>query len=380
MTDRAKAMNFLKRERQTLENLLPGLDTALAGLSLMEMERPGNPSIPAFRRLGGPGLVIPEQFGGRGGSPLQAVRAQRAIACRAPSLAVATTMHHFTIAALLEIDLENPDLEGELLTSVARDNLYMGSGFAESQPGTGIQTSGLQMERGQGGIRLSGSKKPCSLAHSMDLFTLSTPALEGMDAGLAVVTIPANTPGLSRRPFWRVPILAGAESDEVVLSRVFVPEEEFFPLGGSGRSDAVQQRGLLWFNLLITACYIGIASALVERVLVSDRGGAGERVNLAAEVEGAMAALEGVARAMCAGERGNDMLARMILVRYAVQGAIERAASLAVELLGANAFIHSPEIAYLLAATRVLSVHPPGRPRAATRLNEYLGGSLLVLD
>jgi alkylation response protein AidB-like acyl-CoA dehydrogenase len=214
----------------------------------------------------------------------------------------------------------------------------------------------------------------------MDLFTASTPPLEGMGDGLAVVTIPADTPGLSRRPFWGIPILAGAESDEVVLSRVCVPEKEFFPLGGSGRCNAVQQRGLLWFNLLITACYIGIASALVERVLSSNRGDAGERVNLAADVEGAMVALEGVARAMCAGERGNDMLARMLLVRYAVQKAIDRAASLAVELLGANAFIHSPEVAYLLAATRVLLVHLPGRPRAAERLNEYLSGTLLVLD
>jgi alkylation response protein AidB-like acyl-CoA dehydrogenase len=373
-------MNFLKQERQTLEERLPGLDAALAGFPLMDMERPGNPSIPAFRRLGGPGLVIPERFGGRGASPLQAVWAQRAIACRAPSLAVATTMHHFTIAALLEIDPENPDLDRELLESVARDNLYMGSGFAESRPGTGIQTSALRMERVRGGILLSGSKKPCSLAHSMDLFTLSTPPLEGMDAGLAVVTIPADTPGLSRRPFWGIPILAGAESDEVVLSGVCVPEDQFFPLGGSGRCNAVQQRGLLWFEVLITACYIGIASALVERVLSSDRGGAAERVLLATEVEGAMAALEGVARPMSAGERGNDVLARMLLVRYAIQGAIDRAASLAAELLGANAFIHLPEVAYLLAATHVLSVHPPGRPRAVKRLDEYLSGSLLVLD
>jgi alkylation response protein AidB-like acyl-CoA dehydrogenase len=373
-------MNFLKQERQALEKLLPGLDATLAGFSLMEMERTGNPSIPAFRRLGGPGLLIPERFGGRGASPLEAVRAQRAIAYRAPSLAVATTMHHFTLALLQEIDLDNPDQEGELLTAVARNNLYMASAFAESKPGTGIQTSALRMERGPEGILLSGSKKPCSLSHSMDLFSVSTPALEGMDASLAVVTIPANTPGISRRPFWRIPILAGAESDEVVLSGVCVPEDQFFPLGGAGRCHAVQQRGLLWFNLLISGCYIGMASALVERVLSSDRGDAGERVNLTAEVEGAMAALEGVARAMCAGERGNDMLARMILVRYAIQGAIERAASLAVELLGANGFIHSPEVAYLLAATRVLSVHPPGRPRAARRLNEYLSGSVLVLD
>jgi alkylation response protein AidB-like acyl-CoA dehydrogenase len=151
MNDGGNAMNFLKQERQTLEKLLPGLDAALAEFALMEMERPGNPSIPAVRWFGGPGLLIPERFGGRGASPLQAVRAQRAIACRAPSLAVATTMHHFTLAALMEIDLDNPDLEGELLTSVARDNLYMGSGFAESQPATSIQTSALRMYEARGG-------------------------------------------------------------------------------------------------------------------------------------------------------------------------------------------------------------------------------------
>src|SRR5215472_2131486 len=131
-TRNASSMGFLKQERETLEKLLPGLDATLARVPLMEMERPGNPSIPVYRQLGGPGLLIPTRFGGRGASPLQAARAQRAIACRAPSLAVATTMHHFTIATLLEINPEDPGLEAELLESVARDNLYVASGFAES--------------------------------------------------------------------------------------------------------------------------------------------------------------------------------------------------------------------------------------------------------
>jgi alkylation response protein AidB-like acyl-CoA dehydrogenase len=373
-------MNILKQERSTLEKLLPGLDAALARLPLLDMERPGNPSIATFRQLGGPGLLIPTRFGGRGASPLQAVRAQRAIGCRAPSLAVATTMHHFTLATLMEIDPEDPGLEGEVLESVARGNLYVASGFAESQPGTSIQTSKLSMERGPDGVVLNGSKKPCSLSLSMDLFTVSTPPLEGMDAGLAAAIIPADTPGIERRPFWESPILAGAESDEVVLRDVCVPEDAFFPLGGSGRVNAVQDRGLLWFELLITASYLGIASALVERVLLSDRGGAPERVSLATEMEGAMAALEGIARAMVAGERGNEDLARMLLVRYSVQGAIGRAATLAFEVLGATAFIRSPEVSYLLAAAHVLSLHPPARLKAGKRLDAYLAGNPLALD
>jgi alkylation response protein AidB-like acyl-CoA dehydrogenase len=373
-------MNFLRQERATLEELLPGLDAALARLPLTDMERPGNPAIVTFRQLGGPGLLIPAQFGGRGASPLQAVRAQRAIACRSPSLAVATTMHHFTLTTLMEIDPDNPGLEGEVLGSVARGNLYVASGFAEGRTGASIQTSALRMERGRGGVIFNGSKKPCSLSRSMDLFTLSTPAPEGMDAGLAAAIIPADTPGIERRPFWQSPILAGAESDEVVLRDVLVPDDALFPLGGPGRINPVQDRGCLWFELLITAVYLGIASALVERVLLSDKGGTDERVGLATETEGAMAALEGVARAMLAGERDNDQLARMLLVRYAVQAAIERATSLAVELLGGMAFIRSPEVSYLLAAARALSLHPPARPTVGKRLGEYLAGSPLVLD
>lgn len=373
-------MRFLERERSTLEELLPGLDAGLAALPFAQLERPGNPSIPLFKQLGGPGLLIPRQFGGRGASPLQAARAQRAIASRAPSLAVATTMHHFTLATLLEIEPENPGSEVEIMESVARGNLYVASGFAESRPGTSVQKSALRLEVTPAGVIVNGSKKPCSLAYSMDLFTLSAPALPGMDAGLSAAIIPADTPGIERRPFWESPILAGAESDEVVLRDVCVPHDAFFPLGGSGRSNPVQDRGLLWFELLITACYIGMASSLVERVILSGRGSADERVRLALETEGAMAALEGIARGMSAGERGNDDLARMLLVRFAVQEAISRAAALAVELLGASAFLRSPEVGYLLAATRVLSVHPPPRQAASRRLDEHLAGSPLVLD
>jgi alkylation response protein AidB-like acyl-CoA dehydrogenase len=373
-------MNYLRREREALEKLLPGLDAALAGIPLMEMERPGNPAIPLFRRLGGPGLLVPTPFSGRGANPLQAVRAQRAIACRAPSLAVATTMHHFTLATLMEIEPDNPGLEGELLEAVARGNLYVASGFAESQPGTSIQKSALRIERTAAGVVLNGSKKPCSLSRSMDLFTVSTPPPDGVDAGLAAAILPADTPGIEWRPFWNSPILAGAESDEVVLRDVCVPEHDLMPLGGSGRSNAVQERGLVWFELLISACYVGMVSALVERVLVSGRGGAAERVSLATETEGAMAALECSARALLAGERDNDALARMLLARYSVQAAADRAASLAVELLGAAAFIESAEVSYLLAATRVLSLHPPRRLAACGRLDAYLAGSPLVLD
>ena len=77
----------------------------------------------------------------------------------------------------------------------------------------------------------------------MDLFTVSTPPLDGMDAGLAAAMIPADTPGLERRSFWKSQILAGAESDEVTLHDVVAPLDAFIPLGGADRVSEVQDRG-----------------------------------------------------------------------------------------------------------------------------------------
>jgi alkylation response protein AidB-like acyl-CoA dehydrogenase len=289
-------------------------------------------------------------------------------------------MHHFSVASVLEISPDGPGPVDPLLEAVARGNLYVASGFAEGRTGTSVLTTTVRVERGPAGLVLNGSKKPCSLSASMDLLTVSTPAPEGTGAGLAVAVVPAASPGIERRPFWSSPILAGAESDEVVLRDVPVPDDALFPAGGPGRVDALQDRSFLWFELLISASYLGIASALVERVVSAGRGGATERVALAGDLEGAMAALEAGARAMLAGERGNDALARMLLVRYAVQGAIDRATDLAVELLGGMAFIESSDVSYLLAASRALAFHPPSRLSAAGRLDRYLAGEPLVLD
>jgi len=50
-------MRLLKREGDVLEELLPGLDSALAAMSLRELELPENPGLKAFTPHGGPGLL-----------------------------------------------------------------------------------------------------------------------------------------------------------------------------------------------------------------------------------------------------------------------------------------------------------------------------------
>src|SRR5207302_41617 len=77
---------WLKRERTTMDRLLPGLDEALADLPLMELEEPPTVGLKPFREAGAPGLLVPNDHAGLGATAVEAVQVQRAIGSRAPSV------------------------------------------------------------------------------------------------------------------------------------------------------------------------------------------------------------------------------------------------------------------------------------------------------
>jgi alkylation response protein AidB-like acyl-CoA dehydrogenase len=369
-------MNFLKRERATLEHFLPSLDAKLAAIPLAEIEQPGNSGLSLLRELGGAGLLVPTEHGGKGASPVEAIQIHRAVATRSPSLAIAMTMHNFSVATLVEY-LFYGNYTVELLQQISGGQLLVASGFAEGRTGTSILDPTMKATpQPGGGYLINGSKKPCSLSNSMHILTasVSVPSTNGNGNRRAVAVVPADFEGIDRKPFWKSNVLRGAESEELVLTNVRISDEQIFFPEVNETLDAVEAGGFLWFELLVSASYLGVASALVERVLAAGRGDVTERTLLATEAEGAMSALEGVARAMLTGERGEAILVQSLFVRYFVQQAIERISARATELLGGMAFIGSPDVAYLLAAGRALAFHPPSRSSVAPALDGYLMG------
>ncbi|MFJ4674343.1 acyl-CoA dehydrogenase [Kitasatospora sp. NPDC088783] len=370
-------MNFLHRERAELEALMPGLDRALARHPLAELEQAPSPAIAAFKEAGGPGLLVPAAHSGAGASALQAVRVQRAVGARCPSLAVATTMHHFSVAGLVEAAEYSDGPEGMLLETVAKQRLLVASAFAEGRPGRNILTPHLTAERRGDRIVLNGSKMPCSLSRSMDLLTASV-ALPGPDGvpRLAVALIPADSPGITVHPFWGTPILAGAESEEVRLTEVELDPSMVVAteVTADAVPDALNVAGFLWFELLLTAGYLGVASALVERVLRRPGADRDDPTPYLVPVEGAMLAVEAVARAMAEEEWDEALLVRALTARYAAQDAIAETTRTCLAALGGMSFIGSPDGAYLASAAVGLTFHPPARTRMARPLREYLDG------
>jgi len=370
-------MRFMRGAYDTLEALLPGLDKALREFSLTDLEERGSPGIAAFRDAGGAGLLVPVEHGGLGSGARQAVSCTRAIAARSPSVAVAATMHNFSVASLVSLAATSDGFEWLLLDAVATDRRLMSSAFAEGRTGQGVLTPTMTARRTDAGWLVSGRKKPCSLSASMDLITASL-ALPDEDGGtsLGIAVIPASTPGISVRPFWNSLVLAGAESDEVVLDDVLVPDELMIKpvLDPETNLDDLNTTGLIWFTLLVSAVYLGAASALVARLLEARRGDTAARVDLVTDLEASAFALDHVAGAVDAGETGNDTLADALTVRFSMQRTIQRVVGATVELLGGMAFVSSPDVARLAATVHALGFHPPGRMSTADGLDRYHAG------
>ncbi|WP_172387070.1 acyl-CoA dehydrogenase family protein [Streptomyces sp. MNP-20] len=368
-------MRPLDDARQTCETFLPGLLKELGTVPLTLLESSDSPAIDAFRRHNGPALVIPKQYGGLGADPLQALATTRALACAAPSLAVGTTMHHFSAATLFNLADSDPGgLSSLFVQTVAEEHLLIASGFSEGNPGQGIFSPTMKAKPCEGGYVLNGTKKPCSLSRSMDMLTASV-AIPRNDGGrdLAVALIPRDSEGLSVHPFWSSWALAGAESDEVRVTDVFVQDELLVRTElEEERLSSLQTVGLIWFELLISASYLGIASALAERVWQAERGGATERAQLFTRLESATLLLESVARMIIAGEADDAALTKSLIARYAVQDILGDTSRKAAELLGGMAFIKSPDVAYLTAACTALSFHPPSRSAFTEPLLDYV--------
>ncbi|WP_328492655.1 acyl-CoA/acyl-ACP dehydrogenase [Streptomyces sp. NBC_00414] len=392
-------MRSMDHARETCEAFLPGLLDKLDDIPLSELEAPGSPALDHFRACGGPGLVIPTKYHGGGADPLQALAVVRAVGAHSPSLAVATTMHHFSVATLFTLadSVQRSGMEWALLEGIAEQGLLVASGFAEGRPGQGILAPTVRAEAVDGGYLVNGSKKPCSLSASMDLLTASValPTKNGPDSPdgtsdatgdgdgteLAVMLLPRPTEGISVHPFWKSWALAGAESDEVRLTDVFVDEQLLMRTGAAepGRLDELQTVGFLWFELLISASYLGAAGALVESALGRERGSTSDRADLVTRLETANLLLEGVARMLRDGENGDEALGKALVARYAAQDALGETVRRAVEMLGGTAFIASSEVAYLAAVSHGLGFHPPSRASFAAPYLEHVAGSPLRL-
>ncbi len=370
----------IQHARAACDRLLPGLTERLRTRGLMALEQaPAADLCELFRSSDAPRLLVPTAAGGMGASPSQTLAVLRAVGSLCPSLAVMMTMHHHTIATIVQLGGIVPAAD-ELLQAIAANQLLVASAFAEGKPGAAIFNASLRATPVAGGYLLNGSKKPCTMSHGMDVLVAGVAPSEGEGQGFAVIF--AEGSGIQREPFWQTPILAASDSNALVFRDVFVPDDMVLLAEGADAeqaaavAQAASLSGLCWFQLMVGASYLGVASALVERLLARQGLPDVHLAQLAIELEGAYQALLGTAGQLEQTPAADPALySQALCSRFSAQAAIERASNLAVELLGGMGFIASGEIAYLLAASRAIGFHPVSRTAAAPLLADYLRAS-----
>jgi alkylation response protein AidB-like acyl-CoA dehydrogenase len=279
-------------------------------------------------------------------------------------------MHHFTVAMLFSLARTAQRLtpaQLKLLSGVAGDGLLLASGWAEGRTDQNILAPAVIAQQVDGRYLVNGAKQPCSLSRSMDLLTASVMIPEpGGRSSLAVLLIPADSPGITIGPFWSTPILAVAQSDRVVFTDVEVPEELVIRStpDDQDRLDDLQTAGFTWFERLVTSAYTGAASTLVQ-VLGTGRGTASDRGRLGTRLAAAIDLVEGGARAIEDGLIGDEAVAATLIARYTVQDLLSNIVDTAAELLGGMGFIRWFDVAHLASTVRALAFHPPSRGSVA---------------
>ena len=211
---------------EVLDEVIPGLSQALSERGMSALEADGSLGLDIYRESGGAGMLVARQHGGLGACAEQAVHCIRALGSLAPSLAIATTMHNFSVAALNSIEDHFEGVEWMVLDAIANDHLLMSSAFAEGVSGQGFLSPTMTAQKKGASWIVNGTKKPCSLSRSMDLMSASVSLLgDDGESEVGVIVIPATLDGISVKPFWNANILRAAESDEVVLTDVEVADE-----------------------------------------------------------------------------------------------------------------------------------------------------------
>jgi alkylation response protein AidB-like acyl-CoA dehydrogenase len=366
---------------EPLDRCMPGFAAAMSDVPLSLGEAPGNPGIAMFREHGGPGLLVPKSYGGAELSAVDAVAVQRGIGALSPSTAVAVTMHQFTVATLVELVRSQGGMEWMMIEAIARQSLLMASGFAEGDPQGRVLRPTMKLEPADTGFRLTGEKVPCSLSSSMDLIAVSVLVPEEGVERFAVAMVSAKSPhGITVEPMWSSPLLAGAETGRVRFSEVQIPVAAVSYVGDTDELDETQVRGYTWFELLIAGSYLGVALALAEQVSRRRRGSPAGMTAIASELELCSAALASLAAQLDQGIGDQALLARVLLVRYAIERALQRTSDAAFEVLGVSALSESADAMLLLGSVRALSFHPPSRTRTEEALGSYVNGQPLVLE
>ncbi|WP_037649969.1 acyl-CoA dehydrogenase family protein [Streptomyces flavidovirens] len=275
------AMTPAERARaERVEAVLPALRASAARADADAAFPVGHVAL--LRDAGLLGLVVPEEYGGLGGTLRDLAAATLAMGTACPSTALAYFFHNTSASrGLLPLDaikagLFAPEEAGEVTAFAERVLTTMASGrwlanFAsESVKSSGANISiATTAKPAPGGWQLSGEKSFGCATGVADTY-LVTAKLEGREGpdALALFLVPRTAPGVTSREPWNGLGMRASANHGIRLADVFVPEDQALTVPGAFTRMLQVSRGSFVGNqLAIAAVYTGAAQAVYDHTL-----------------------------------------------------------------------------------------------------------------
>jgi alkylation response protein AidB-like acyl-CoA dehydrogenase len=209
--------------------------------------------------LGWYGLQIPEEYGGSGGSFLDATLfLEETARGEIPVAAYGVTL--IVVGALNRFGTE--EQKRDLLGRVVRGGTLA---IAMSEPDSGSDVASLKTraKRDNGEWVLNGAKMWCSYAHKASHVLIVCRTGEGeRHEGMSMILVPRAADGFTITP---IKTMGGEETNELHLDSVHVPDEAL--LGSEGGGWTQLMAGLNYERTILAASALGMAQRTFDDAL-----------------------------------------------------------------------------------------------------------------
>jgi isovaleryl-CoA dehydrogenase len=210
--------------------------------------------------LGWLGVTIPEEYGGSGGTMLDAcLFMEETSRGLAPIGGYTTTL----IVAGATKRFGTEDQKKKILGGIASGSV---ESIAMTEPEAGSDVGSLTTEaaRSNGGFVINGQKVFISNAHLSDhvLVVCRTTKSENKHDGLSMIFVPAGTEGMEMKP---IDTMGGRETNTVYLNDCEVPDSQV--LGEVDRGWVQLMAGLNTERLILAATMLGIGQRAFDDTL-----------------------------------------------------------------------------------------------------------------
>jgi len=321
--------------------------------------------------------AISVKQGGLGFSLTDCAVLQRELATRSPSLAIAFNMHTLTVGLMADHWRRHRDASWMMLEGLAAAPALIASAFAEPGGRSNLMAPSAVARAVDGGYRVTGTKYPCSLISSAELFCLS--ARCGDEAIVCVV--PRGLDGLVTNPRWLALGMADSDTGELHLDEVFVDRRLVFHRGPLGTADDVVVSGVLWFVVLAAATYEGVLATLIAG-LPRHRPSDDQDVGLAMSL---VLALRGHYRSLSIEStqdtlKGQAALAAAMALRLHMSQVRDQVVALITPVYGSSIFSAESEAARLALDSLAVHHHPPSVRASQIGLADYQQNGTIRLD